>query len=114
LAALNAAGFQVVDGNDEDRNFEGRPELFNVFDFSIENHPGDSSAHRGSANLRQSQSSDRFEDDAIGPSLGVGLNKFQNLLALLNAVCIRIEDFDVDAQPLRRQQLVLPGNRYPA
>jgi len=51
--------------------------------------------------LRQSQSSDRFEDDAIGPSLGVGLNKFQNLLALLNAVRIRIQDFHVHRESAR-------------
>jgi hypothetical protein len=46
--------------------------------------------------LRQSGTADWLDNDSVGTRLALGLHEFQNLLALLDAVAVSVENFYVD------------------
>ena len=48
--------------------------------------------------MRQAGTADGLENDSVGTRLAFGLHELQNLLALLNAVAVGVENFYVDPE----------------
>ena len=74
------------------------PKLPDVADLAIQDDPGNSRVHGGLGDLWETGAAHGLENDAVGPELSAALNELQDLLALLNAVIVSIEDLHSNTQ----------------
>ncbi len=99
MASLNASDFGVVRGDAEHRRLAVAAQISEVVHIAVQDDPTDSRGNRGFGHLGQS-GADGFEDDSIGTCSRGRLDGLQQLLALINGVVVRVNDLDLDTDPL--------------
>ena len=51
--------------------------------------------------MRQGGCAERFEEDGLGPTFGRRLNRFEDLIALLDGVIVRVDNLEVETETVR-------------
>jgi hypothetical protein len=92
LASLNVADFLIVSSNLKNRSAARLPQLLYVTDFAIQDYPCYARVDGCFGNLRETGAADGLENNAVRLQLRFALDEFQDLLALQDAVIIRVDD----------------------
>src|SRR5579872_491385 len=73
-------------------------QVFDVREFTIEYDPGNSGCGCSPCDLRECRRPHRLKNNSVRALVFAGLHECENLLALLNAIAISIEDLQAHAQ----------------
>jgi hypothetical protein len=98
LATLDAANFNMVRANGENRGGRDFAKFRDVAGVAIQDGPADSSSYCRSSDLRKGGAPNWFENNGIWPQSFSGLNRFQDLGALGNRVVACIDNLDFDTE----------------
>ena len=100
LAALDAANFQMIRAHAKYGRATGAAKLREVISLAIENHPSDLRGGGSAADVRQSGTANRLEDNGVGTLRSIPLNYVQQLLALIDGIVAGVDDLYVNSEPL--------------
>ena len=76
----------------------GAAQFGKIFGKAVENDPANAGAGGGASDLRQGGGAERLEQNGVGAIFGRGLNRFQDLIALLDGVVIGVHHFQIETK----------------
>src|SRR5271166_2464502 len=98
LTPLNAANFHVVGTDAEHGRFARLTEFADVVCVAIKNRPANSGIDGSARYLRQCSSTDRLKNDGVRTIFLGGLNRLQDLGALIDGIVIGVENLEIHVQ----------------
>ncbi len=100
MQALDPANFEVIGAHRKGGDAAGAAQFGKIFGKAIEHDPANAGAGCGAGHLRQRGRAQRLEKNGVGAIFGSGLNRFQNLVALLDGVVIGLRNFQIETEAL--------------